>query len=126
MTSKPKYTTTEVQACIKRMKAMKAAERAGGVNIYSDALLRVTVVVEVDGDWWLVPKSRDGWSRRQRLRLTPSARLERLRPARHIDAAWLCIPSASTTPEEASKRPARGTAVPATRRQKKRNRHVDS
>jgi len=35
-----------------------------------------------------VPRSRDGWKRRQRLTITPLVELERLRPA-CIDVTWL-------------------------------------
>lgn len=62
----------------------------GDVKIYADALLKVTVVVQIGNDWWLVPKSANGWKRRQPLRLTPQVELERLQPV-HIDAGWLGI-----------------------------------
>jgi len=84
-------TQTSTREFIGRMRRMKQAERAGGVRIYSDALLRVTVVVELGGEWWLVPKSAGGWARRQRLNMTPDAQTERLRPARGISPAWLGI-----------------------------------
>ena len=99
MTTKRKPTRSEVQTFITSMKAMKAAERTNGVRIYSDALLRVCVVVELGGQWWLVPRSRDGWQRRQRLTLTPEVRLDRLTPAKHIDAAWLGVPVDTPPPE---------------------------
>ena len=89
MTTKPRYTKTEVKQFIATMRAAKAAERID-VNIYTDALLRVTVVVEVGGVLWLVPKSANGWKRRQRLRLTSQVELERLQPS-YISAAWLGI-----------------------------------
>lgn len=72
-------------------KNLKQAEWAGDARIFTDALLRVTVVVELDGQWWLVPKSANGWARRQRLRMTPEAQTERLQPARGISPAWLGI-----------------------------------
>jgi hypothetical protein len=90
MKPKRKYTATEVKRFIRTMKAAKAAE-ADSVRIYSDALLLVTVVVEIDGEWWLVPRSRDGWQRRQRLTLTPLAETERLTPAVGISPEWLGI-----------------------------------
>ena len=72
---------------------MKQAERSMNVNIYSDALLRVTVVVELGGVLWLVPKSANGWQRRQRLNMAAVARADGLTPARYISAAWLGIPN---------------------------------
>ena len=92
---KRKPTEAETRRFIQRMRRMKASEKGGGVNIYADNLLRVTVVVDVDGEWWLVPKSPNGWKRRQRLRLTPQAELERLRPA-NISAAWLGVPTGTS------------------------------
>jgi hypothetical protein len=61
--------------------------------IYRDSLLKALVVVEHDGDLWLVPRSRGGWSRRLPLRMTDAARAERLKPARDVDPAWLGITS---------------------------------
>lgn len=89
MKRKPTHSQTEIREFIATMREGKAAERGGGVRIYSDTLLRVTVVVELGGVWWLVPRSRNGWQRRQRLSMTPAVRLDRLTPATHIDAAWL-------------------------------------
>ena len=95
MTAKPKYSSSEVKAFIATMRAAKAAERIDDATIYTDALLRVTVIVELGGVLWLVPKSPNGWKRRQRLRLTPQAELERLRPA-NISAAWLGVPTGTS------------------------------
>ena len=86
-----KHTQTEVREFIATMRQAKEAERSTGVWIYSDALLRVTCVVEVDGEWFLVPKTANGWQRRQRLNMAAVARADRLRPA-NIDAAWLGVP----------------------------------
>ncbi len=85
-----RYSQAEIREFIRDMRAVKEAERAN-VNIYTDALLLVTVVVELGGQWWLVPRSRGGWQRRRRLRLSPQAELERLTRARHISADWLGI-----------------------------------
>jgi hypothetical protein len=63
----------------------------GTVRIYRDALLRVLLVVEHAGGWWLVPRRPGGWASRQRLQMTPKARAERLRVARDVDAGWLGI-----------------------------------
>jgi len=87
MKTKPEYSGRK----LKTLREAKQAERAGGVRIFTDALLRVTVVVELGGEWWLVPKSANGWARRQRLNMTPAAQTERLRPARGISPAWLGI-----------------------------------
>ena len=84
------YATSEVKQFITKLNAAKQAEQAGGVRIFEDNLLKVTVVVESGGDWFIVPKSKNGWQQRQRLRLTPLVELERLRPV-HIDAGWLGI-----------------------------------
>jgi len=65
--------------------------------IYSDALLPVCVVVEADGELWLVPRRPGGWSSRQRLTMTPEARQQRLTPARDATAAWLGIVAAEKT-----------------------------
>ena len=92
MKAKRKPTAAETRRFIQRMRRMKANERAGGVEIFADALMRATIVVKVDGVLWLCPMSANGWSRRQRLTLTPEVRLERLKPARHISADWLGIP----------------------------------
>lgn len=88
---KPNYSTSKVKACIRRMKAMKAAERDGGVEVFEDDLMRACVAVRVGPSWYIVPKSKGGWARRQPLRLTPEAELERLRPAKHISPGWLGI-----------------------------------
>ena len=61
------------------------------MQAYTDRLLRSSVVVEDQGGLWLVPRSQGGWQRRQRLTLSPEARVERLSPARGIDLAWLGI-----------------------------------
>lgn len=68
-------------------------EHADQVTVYTDSLLRASLVVEADGQLWIVPRSEGGWSRRQRLRLTDDARAERLRPARGVSADWLGVPS---------------------------------
>ena len=93
---KPKHTEAEARRFFKTMRKAKESERSTGVRIYSDALLRVTVVVELDGVLWLVPKTANGWQRRQRLNMTPEVRTERLTPARLIDAAWLGIEASVT------------------------------
>lgn len=69
------------------------AERTRDVAVYDDCLLRVTVVVRHRAEWWLVPRSRDGWKRRQRLNITPQVELERLTLAWHVTADWLGIPN---------------------------------
>ena len=60
--------------------------------VFSDRLLRVSVVVETAAGLWLVPRAAGGWQRRQRLTMTPEARAERLTPARDVAAAWLGCP----------------------------------
>ncbi|MBC8868435.1 MAG: hypothetical protein H8E44_03415 [Planctomycetes bacterium] len=75
---------------------MNEAEKTGGVEIFTDSLLRVTVVVEAGGQWYLVPKSANGWKRRQRLHLSPLTELQRLQPARGISPAWLGIQAKSS------------------------------
>lgn len=67
--------------------------------IYSDRLLRASVVVDHGGQLWLVPRAADGWRRRQRLTMNEAARSERLTPAKGIDAAWLGIPE-ETEPQD--------------------------
>ena len=96
MTTKRKPTEAETRRLFQTMREAKAAEqaeRANGVRIYTDAMLKVTVVVEVDGVLYLVPKSKDGWQRRQRLNMAAVARADGLTPARYISAAWLGIPN---------------------------------
>ena len=59
--------------------------------IYSDSLLRILLVVEHSGGLWLCPRRPGGWSSRQRLTMTDTARSERLTLARDITPAWLGI-----------------------------------
>lgn len=73
------------------MRRMKANEKANGVEVFTDNLLRVCVVVRHGADWYLVPKCADGWQRRQRLTLTPQAELDRLTPALGVSAEWLGV-----------------------------------
>ena len=91
MTIKHKPTRPETKRFIAKMRRMKEAERGGGVEIFTDNLLRVTLVVRHGSDWWLVPKTANGWQRRQRLNITPEVRTERLTPATGITAAWLGV-----------------------------------
>ena len=84
-------TEAETRRFVQRMKAMKQAEQNNGVEIFTDALMRATIVVKVDGVLWLVPKSANGWSRRQRLNMSPLVELERLRPALGITPEWLGV-----------------------------------
>ncbi len=60
--------------------------------VYRDTLLRRCVVVENEAGLWLVPRSSDGWRRRQRLTMTAAAQTERLKPARDIEPAALGVP----------------------------------
>lgn len=62
------------------------------MRIYTDKLLRVSLVVEHGGELWLVPQRPGGWTHRSRITMTAQARAERLKPARGIDAAGLGIP----------------------------------
>jgi hypothetical protein len=39
--------------------------------VFSDRLLRVSVVVEHGGQLWIVPRTAGGWQRRHRLIMTP-------------------------------------------------------
>jgi hypothetical protein len=78
------------------MAAAKASERlqrspAAGPVVYRDALLRVLLVVEHNGELWLCPRRPGGWDHRQRLQMTDAAKAQRLRPARDITPAWLGI-----------------------------------
>lgn len=72
------------------------ADRTNQVNVYTDSLLRASLVVETAGQLWLVPRSRNGWSRRHKLTMTPAAKRERLRPARGVTADWLGVPQDDT------------------------------
>ena len=74
----PTHRPNEVRDFIATMRQAKEAEgrpertpMPANVNIYTDALLRVTVVVEINGVLWLVPKSTNGWVGRPRLNMTP-------------------------------------------------------
>jgi hypothetical protein len=74
--------------------AAKAEERQPPTParaIYSDSLLRVSVVVETGGELWICPRRPGGWSSRQRLVMTDGARSQRLQPARDVGASWLGI-----------------------------------
>ena len=104
MKTKPKYSDRQVKTCIANMRRMKQAEQNNGVEIFTDNLLRVCCVVRHGAEWWLVPKSADGWQHRQRLRLTPEVRLDRLKPAKGITAAWLGVPLGGTGPKVLSER----------------------
>ena len=92
MKTKSKPTEAEVKTCIANMRAMKEAERGGGVEIFTDNLMRATVVVKAYGVLWLCPKCQGGWARRQRLHLSPLVELERLTPAAGISPEWLGVP----------------------------------
>ena len=91
MKTKRKPTEAETRRFIQRMRRMKANEKANGVEIFTDNLMRVCVVVRHGADWYLVPRTANGWSRRQRLQLSPLVELERLQPARDISPDWLGI-----------------------------------
>ncbi len=60
--------------------------------VYSDRLLRASVVVETAGGLWIVPRTAGGWQRRGRLTMTDAARQDRLRVAGDISPGWLGIP----------------------------------
>jgi hypothetical protein len=70
----------------------KARRADSPTVVYRDTLLRVMLVVEHDGQLWLVPRRPGGWSSRQRLTMTPEARRERLRAARDVTPGCLGIP----------------------------------
>ena len=57
------------------------------VTIFADSLLRASVVIDLDGELFIVPNCEGGWLQRQRLNLTPEARTERLQPARGVSPA---------------------------------------
>lgn len=59
--------------------------------IYSDSLLRVSLVVDAGGELWLCPRRPGGWASRQRLQMTDAARAERLTVARDVEPGWLGI-----------------------------------
>jgi hypothetical protein len=61
------------------------------MNLFKDKLLRASLVVETAGEWFLVPRTKDGWQRRLPLKLTEAARTERLTPAKGVDPTWLGI-----------------------------------
>ncbi len=73
--------------------------------VYSDRLLRASVVVEAAGGLWIVPRTPGGWQRRQRLTMTPEARADRLKTARNIAADWLGIPEDIADKNECENRP---------------------
>jgi hypothetical protein len=85
-----------------RMLQAKADERtrqptpAAGPVVYRDALLRVLLVVEHAGGWWLVPRRPGGWASRQRLQMTDTAKAQRLRPVRDVSAEWLGVETTLT------------------------------
>jgi hypothetical protein len=87
------------------------------MKLYTDKLLRVSIVAEVDGQLWMVPRRAGGWAGRLRLQLTDQARSERLTVAKGIDPAWLGL-----IPENSESRPpgcavssAEGAGRPVTR-----------
>ena len=90
-----RMTAGEFRRFKNRMLQAKADERTRQLTadpvIYSDALLRVLLVVEHGGELWLVPRRPGGWASRSKVEMTPEARQERLRPARDVDATWLGI-----------------------------------
>lgn len=91
-----KMTVTEFQRFKGTLQAAKARKRRQATAtpaavVYSDALLRVSVVVETGGELWLCPCRPGGWSSRQRLEMTDAARSERLRPAHDVTPGWLGI-----------------------------------
>lgn len=93
----PKVTERDFRRFKETMQAAKASERTRQPHgdaapvVYSDALLRVSVVVDAGGELWLCPRRPGGWSSRQRLQMTPEARAQRLRPASDVTAEWLGI-----------------------------------
>jgi len=96
MTTKPCYSEHEVQRFMPTMRAVKETERTNDVEIFTDALMRSSLVVQDGGgQLWIVPRCRDGWRRRHKLTLTSEARSERLRPAK-VDRTWLVIPEHDT------------------------------
>lgn len=59
--------------------------------VYRDALLRTLLVAEHGGRLYLVPRRPDGWTARQEITMTESARSERLTVAHDVTADWLGI-----------------------------------
>lgn len=70
------------------------------VAVYSDRLLRASVVVQTPDSLWLVPRAADGWQRRQRLTMTDAARSDRLRAVTDISPGWLGIPEGANAKNE--------------------------
>jgi len=70
----------------------KRGTRSEAPTIFHDRLLQASVVVELAGALWLVPRVQGGWARRTRLMMTPEATASRLTPA-DIKPAWLGITS---------------------------------
>lgn len=65
------------------------------VTVFSDRLLRVSLVVELpDGSLWMVPDSPDGWRRRARLTMTADARRDRLARVKR-DVSHLGLPDSN-------------------------------
>jgi hypothetical protein len=64
-----------------------------GLAVYSDKLLRASLVVECGGKLWLIPKWQGGWQRRLPLAMTSEARHQRLTPAPAADLSALGIPA---------------------------------
>ena len=95
----PWMTEVELRRFKRPLQAAKSNERRQPTPapvVYSDALLRATVVVDHGGELWLCPRRPGGWSSRQRLTMTDAAKAERLRPSREVDAGWLGISGGSS------------------------------
>lgn len=91
---RPWMTDVELRRFKRTLQAAKGNERRRPTPapvVYSDALLRASVVVDHGGEWWLCPRRPGGWASRQRLTMTDAAKAERLRPSRDVDAGWLGI-----------------------------------
>lgn len=70
------------------------------MRAYHDRQFRTLVVVEDQhGGLWLVPRSRGGWHRRQRMTLTAEKRSDRLTPDPDVDLEWIGIVEAATGSE---------------------------
>ena len=94
----PQVTEGDFRRFKKTLQAAKADERqrqAHGQDsppmVYHDALLRTLLVVEHGGQLWLVPRRLGGWSGRQQLVMTDTAKVERLTLAHDVTASWLGI-----------------------------------
>lgn len=80
---------------IDRASEVKAAPPAEPATVYRDSLLSRLLVVQHDARLWLCPPGKNGWAACMPLEMTVEARAERLRPARDVSAAWLCVTDAA-------------------------------